>query len=136
MFDACISVVAVAVSDAVIHAVVDVCSSFRIISISHLLFHTPKLTFTHSHSLDSYHPRSAAMTGSANHSSPPISPGTQPTAQPPITLKLKHSMADRANYSSSEEEEEGEEEQLAEDRLSTSPPPAKKKKLSSTHSNS
>ncbi|OXG09799.1 hypothetical protein C367_06978 [Cryptococcus neoformans Ze90-1] len=76
------------------------------------------------------------MTGSANHSSPPISPGTQPTAQPPITLKLKHSMADRANYSSSEEEEEGEEEQLAEDRLSTSPPPAKKKKLSSTHSNS
>ncbi|KIR31253.1 hypothetical protein I352_06347 [Cryptococcus deuterogattii MMRL2647] len=69
---------------------------------------------------------------SANHSSPSISPRAQPTAQPHITLKLKHSMADRANYSSSEEEEEGEEEQLAEDRLSPSPPPSKKKKLSST----
>lgn len=64
-----------------------------------------------------------------------MSPGTQPAAQPPVTLKLKHSMADRANYSSSEEEEEGEEEQLAEDRLSTSPPP-KRKKLSSTPTNS
>ncbi|KGB78445.2 hypothetical protein CNBG_4283 [Cryptococcus deuterogattii R265] len=72
------------------------------------------------------------MTESANHSSPSISPRAQPTAQPHITLKLKHSMADRANYSSSEEEEEGEEEQLAEDRLSPSPPPSKKKKLSST----
>lgn len=75
------------------------------------------------------------MTESAGHSSPPMSPGTQPAAQPPVTLKLKHSMADRANYSSSEEEEEGEEEQLAEDRLSTSPPP-KRKKLSSTPTNS
>lgn len=72
------------------------------------------------------------MAESANHSSPSISPRAQPTAQPHITLKLKHSMADRANYSSSEEEEEGEEEQIAEDRLSPSPPPSKKKKLSST----
>nr|KIR83967.1 hypothetical protein I308_05723 [Cryptococcus tetragattii IND107] len=63
---------------------------------------------------------------------PSISPRAQPTAQPHITLKLKHSMADRANYSSSEEEEEGEEEQIAEDRLSPSPPPSKKKRLSST----
>lgn len=96
-------------------------SSLFIISISQLFF-------PQSHKLI----RSTTMTESANHSSPSISPRAQPTAQPHITLKLKHSMADRANYSSSEEEEEGEEEQLAEDRLSPSPPPSKKKKLSST----
>lgn len=96
-------------------------SSLFIISISQLFF-----SQLHKHI------HSTTMAEYANHSSPSISPRAQPTAQPHITLKLKHSMADRANYSSSEEEEEGEEEQITEDRLSPSPPPSKKKRLSST----